>query len=135
MRILIVDDEYTSRAKLKALLAPYGDCDAAPAGGIAFSMFKTAHEEGFPYGLITMDVQLPDGLGQEIVKRMRDWEQEKKSFCADAEARIVMVSFSYYADDVMMAYRTGCDDYLSKPVSADRLQEILAKLGIERAPE
>lgn len=135
MRILIVDDEYTSRAKLKALLSPFGDCDVAPTGAIAFSLFKYAHEEDFPYDLITMDVQLPDGLGQEVVKKIRDWEQKEKSFRDGTESKIVMISFSYYAADVMMAYRTGCDDYLCKPVSGERLDDILIKLGIERMPE
>ena len=45
MRILVVDDDYTCRIKLKTMFAKYGDTDAAPNGDIALMLFEEALDE------------------------------------------------------------------------------------------
>ena len=42
MRILVVDDDFVSREKLKAILAPYGDVESAEDGEAAVRMFEAA---------------------------------------------------------------------------------------------
>ena len=75
MRVLVVDDDYVSRTKLKALLTSLGgDCDALPDGEMVIKMFEKAHEESVPYDLITMDVEMPGMSGQEVVQKIRESE-------------------------------------------------------------
>jgi two-component system, chemotaxis family, chemotaxis protein CheY len=131
MRILIVDDDYTSRVRLKALLAKYGDCDVAPNGEMAFRLFVASHEESFPYELITMDVNLPDAQGQQVVRQIREWEGEQAIYKSGTETKILMISFSGDSGDVVSSFSTGCEGYLVKPVSAEKLKESLSELGIE----
>ena len=135
MRVLIVDDDYTSRVLLKALLAAYGDCDVAPDGDVAMRLFIASHEESFPYELITMDVNLPDAQGQEVVSRIRQWEEENTVFKTGSETKILMISFSGDAGDVVSSFSTGCEGYLVKPVSAAKLKEALLELGVEPEDE
>lgn len=130
MRILIVDDDYVSRTKLKALLSSYGDCDTAPSGKLAFEMFKAAYEEDLPYELITMDVDMPEERGQAIVKKIREWEAAEKIHLRGTEARILMVTVMSAAKEVVSSFRQGCEGYLVKPVTPDKLREALLQIGL-----
>lgn len=130
MRILVVDDDYVSRTKLKALLGPHGDVDAAPSGELAVRMFQAAYREKVPYQLVTMDVNMPDMKGQEVVAAMREWETSQAEMVADGGAKILMITAVKDGKDVMSAFREGCEWYLVKPVTPENLAEALGKLDI-----
>lgn len=132
MRILIVDDDYVTRSKLKALLAVYGDCDVAPNGRIALEMFECAHAESFPYQLITLDVELGDCKGDEVLGQIRAWEAEHRGVDADREASVLMVTVVDDPREVMKSYKKGCEDYLVKPFNAASLYRALSGIGICR---
>ncbi len=130
MRILIVDDDYVSRVKLKTMLAPYGDCDAAPNGKIGFEMFQIAHKEHLPYKLITMDIDMADNDGRTVVKEIREWE-EKNGIVKEGEpAKIIMVSVMSEPKDIMKSFSAGCEAYLIKPFTTEKLEATLKEMGI-----
>ena len=128
MRILVVDDDYVSRTKLKALLSIHGDCDAVPNGELAMAMIEAAHAESVPYELITMDVNMPGMRGPEVVARIREWEKDNGG--PTGGARILMITAVKGGKDVMSAFREGCEWYLVKPVTPENLAESLSKLEI-----
>ena len=129
MRILIVDDDYVSRSKLKAMLSGYGDCDAVPNGTLALDMVKLAQEEGVPYNLITMDIDMPGEKGQEVVEKIRLWEETTNLSAHPSEIKILMVTVISQPRDIMTSFRKGCEGYLIKPVTPQSLKESLAKIG------
>jgi len=130
MRILVVDDDYISRVKLSRLLSTYGHCDNAPSGDIAIALFEYAHRECAPYNLVTMDVEMPEMSGQEVVMRMR--AMEKSWGCEkNLTAKVLMVSARESVKDVVSAYDEGCDGYLAKPIRPDRLIKSLTELGVK----
>lgn len=129
MRVLVVEDEYVSRTKIKALLQPYGDCDAAPTGRIALELVKYAHQEGVPYTLVTMDILLPDIKGQEVVKIIRDWEAVNQ-VPGPERATILMVTALKDIRDVASSYYEGCEGYINKPVTAEKIRTALTEAGL-----
>jgi two-component system, chemotaxis family, chemotaxis protein CheY len=130
MRILIVDDEYVCRMTLKSLLSKSNDCDIATDGPMALAMFAKAHEDGVPYDLITMDVDMPGMSGPEVVGKIRQWEQEHKIHLADNEAKILMITVQQTPQCIVKSFREGCEWYLMKPVRPANVQAALAKLGL-----
>ncbi len=128
MRILVVDDDYVSRMKLKALLTAYGDCDTAQNGESALKSFKTAHKEKFHYQLITMDIEMPDMTGQVVVHDIRKWE-EANNINESQKTKILMVTIKSNMKDIMSAFEEGCEWYLSKPVTPENLAVAMAKVG------
>jgi two-component system chemotaxis response regulator CheY len=130
MRILVVDDDYVSRTKLKALLAVHGDVDAASSGDLAIRMFQAAHGENVPYDLVTMDVNMPDMRGQEVVAAMREYEKNEAADSSAGGAKILMITAVKGGKDVMSAFREGCEWYLVKPVTPENLAEAMGKLEI-----
>ncbi|MEI7892892.1 MAG: response regulator [Myxococcales bacterium] len=129
MRILIVDDDYVSRTQLKALLSSYGDCDAVPDGELALQMIRRAREESVPYELVTLDVEMPDMRGQEVLHRIRTWETEN-GIKPREEAKVLMVSALKDGKSIVTSFKEGCEAYLKKPVTAAKLREVLAEAGI-----
>ncbi len=128
MRILVVDDEYVSRTKLKVLLQAYGDVDAAGSGEIALQMVARAREECVPYRLVTMDINMPDMNGQQAVRRIRELEGTE-----GPASKILMVTVTDDSKDIMASFREGAEWYLIKPVTPAKITEALEKLDISPA--
>ncbi len=128
MRILIVDDDFVSRTQLKAMLAPHGDCDTVDNGELALTIFQRAHQEGTPYGLITMDINMPDLNGHEVVRRLRKWENENRSLTGGFEARVLMITCMDDPKEIMGSFRNGAEWFLTKPITPDKIAEALGKL-------
>ena len=122
MRILVVDDEVVSKAKLSKIMEQYGQCDSAANGGEALEMVEAALEEGQPYQLVTLDIAMPGMDGMEVLDRLRKLEQQKNH-----SSRILMVSSHAQRDLVSECIQFGCDDYLIKPI---RPEDIKKKLRI-----
>ncbi len=123
MRILIVDDDYVSRTKLKKLLSEYGDCDVAPSGEIAIQLVEEADNAGFQYGLITMDINMPQISGHEALKKIME---------IDSHIKILMLTIQKAFKEVVNSYKEGCSWYITKPVDAQKLEDALKEVGIEK---
>lgn len=129
MRILIVEDDIPSRQLLEHLLAGLGTCETADNGRQAFEAVQRAMDDKRPFGLICMDIMMPEMDGMEALKKIRRLEIAHR-IPATASAKIVMITAKGQASDVMTAYNSGCEAYLLKPISKARLFEQLAELGL-----
>ncbi|MBF0177226.1 MAG: response regulator [Magnetococcales bacterium] len=121
MKILIVDDELNNRLLLKKLLTGVGQCDMVSSGQDALVLFEHALGENTPYDLICMDIMMPGIDGLECIRRMRELEKETE-VPPSSESIILMVSALDSPQTVVEAFRKGgCTDYLTKPISRDKL--------------
>ena len=130
VRILVVDDEEISRDKVANLLSDYGDCTEAANGSAALCQFGFAHGSGRPFDLITMDIDMPDLRGHEVVQAMRNWEDRSDHGAGDKKAAIVMLSSMTSGDAIFEAFKQACDDYIVKPITPAKVRDCIAKLGI-----
>jgi two-component system chemotaxis response regulator CheY len=128
MKILIVDDDEVSSARLSILLSHYGTCSVAECGKDALRMFSEANEEGQPYSLIALDIDLPDIKGTEVLREIRRYESEKLKLRPDDAARIIMVTVFNDREYVMDSLEGGCTRYLVKPVDRKSLSKALFML-------
>ncbi len=128
MRILIVDDDYVARSKLKALLSKYGDCDSASTGTLAIELFKQAHQEKLPYQLVTMDIQLGDQRGQAVNAAIRKFEEDS-GIEPQKQTKILMVTIKKEIKEVVLSYAQGCEEYLAKPFTSESIAAAMKELG------
>ncbi len=128
MRILVVEDDFTSRRILQKHLASFGVCEIAVNGQEAVDAVSSAWKEGTPYNLIFLDIMLPEMDGKEVLKRVRSMESEKGVREQD-RAKILMTTALSDSSNVMEAIHLGCNDYLVKPIDKNNLVEKLKKLG------
>ncbi|HKK00786.1 MAG TPA: response regulator [Desulfuromonadales bacterium] len=130
MRILIAEDDFTSRVLMQKLLIPYGECDVVVDGEEALEAFSLALEEGEPYRLVCLDIMMPKMDGQQALKAIRQVEHER-GVSPRNEVRIIMTTALDSPKEVVEAYyRGGCTGYLVKPIEKAKLQELLTDLGI-----
>ncbi|KUG28284.1 response regulator [hydrocarbon metagenome] len=130
MKILVVEDDATSRGVLQSILSEFGQCDLAADGEEGLAVFKRAFTEGEPYDLVCLDILLPRMDGQEVLRGIRRLESEAEGG-KGAEAKVVMITALSDPKNVVEAfYRGGATAYVPKPIDRDHLFQVLGKLGV-----
>jgi DNA-binding response OmpR family regulator len=119
MRLLFVEDEDAIRTPVLRLLTRWGhEVREAASAQDAEELLKTFQPDG-----ALCDMKLPDGTGLEVALR----------------AGVPFVLMSGYAtfDDLVLAMRHGCVDFLTKPVPMKVLRRSLealeTRVGLQRA--
>ncbi len=113
-RILVVDDRRENRMVLLNLLEPIGfEVTLAENGREAVEKVSQ-----FKPDLIFIDLVMPVMMGFEAVTTIR----EMPDFTA---VPIIAVSASVLEGDQVSSQRVGCDAFLTKPVEADKLFDLL----------
>ena len=111
--ILVAEDVESNYLLLKAIIGKIYTLVHAWDGQEAIDLFKQSNPD-----LILMDIKMPvlDGLAATRVIRA-----ESK------EVPIIALTAFAFHDDRVKALEAGCNDYLTKPLSANLLKETIAK--------
>lgn len=130
MRILIVEDDFTSSRLMQLMLGSYGTCHMAVNGKEALKAFDLAHSENNPYQLICLDIMMPEMDGQETLKEIRAREKQL-GVDPQYEAKVIMTTCIDSPRAVIEAYyHGGCTSYLVKPVEKAKLVNLLRDLEL-----
>lgn len=112
-RLLIVDDDAYLRTSLRQQFVAEGFDNIFDVGSA--TGLNTALKEANP-DLILLDIQMPDGNGVEICKRLR-----REGFAKP----IVMLTAKNAESDIIEGLEAGANDYVTKPL---RMGELLARI-------
>ena len=116
-KILIIDDDESTRETLRLYLAEVGYATFAAANGAeGLDLWKRENPE-----LIISDVNLPDANGLELMERMKE---------SDPNLPVIIITAFDDMKSTIAAMQKGAYDYLEKPIDINRL-----KLSIQRALE
>ena len=129
MKMLIVEDDCTTRKILLKFLQPFGEIDVAVDGQEAVTAYREALSSGEPYRLICLDIMMPELDGHGVLKSIRDIEQAQK-VKADDVVKIVMTTALGDSSNVLGAFKGGCEGYVVKPIDKQRLLTELRKLNL-----
>ncbi len=124
MKILIVEDDFTSRNMLAEMLHEYGNVDIAVNGKEALDAYHHALDSE-PYGLICLDILLPGFHGDEILQIIRRTERLRHS--NRKPAVVFMTSADHTVKTVKNILQMGCDGYLIKPFDFPHLHKLLVQ--------
>lgn len=112
MRILIAEDDLTSRTMLAAVLRKNGyEVVETCNGGEAWAVLQQADAPR----LVVMDWMMPDLDGLEVVRRVRQLGQEQPPY-------IIILTTKGEKSDIVAGLDAGADDYLSKPFDPGELR-------------
>ncbi|MES2393468.1 MAG: response regulator [Acidobacteriota bacterium] len=129
MKMLIVEDDFTSRLALQNFLARYGECHVAVNGKEAVEAIGLALDSGQPYELVCMDILMPEMDGKEAVSRIRDLE-ETHGILSSHGAKIIMATAVDDCASVVKSFKELCDAYLFKPIDMRQLLETMQRLKL-----
>jgi signal transduction histidine kinase/PleD family two-component response regulator len=119
--ILLAEDNEVNQLVIRHMLDPSAyDLVVAANGREAVDLFL---KDPSQFDLVLMDVSMPEMDGYEATQAIRKAEAD------DALARtpIVCLTAHVMASDVEMAHDAGMDDFLSKPVSKEKLDRALMR--------
>lgn len=117
MRILIADDDATSRLVLTGVLQKFGHEVVATVNGI--EAWQAMQRPDAPT-LAILDWMMPGLDGVEVIRRVRSLESDERPYL------ILLTSMSEKAD-VVVGLDAGADDYLAKPFDPGELR---ARVGV-----
>ena len=118
MKILIVDDDATSRDVVCATLRKLGhEATVATSGAEAWAVFEAGHVP-----LIISDILMPDIDGLELCRRIRAVNRPKYTY-------IMLLTAIGRETGYLAGMQAGADDFISKPFNADELAARLVVAG------
>lgn len=129
MKVLITEDDFTSRLLMQELLQPYGLTHVAADGGEAIIAVRKSLEEKDPYDLICLDIMMPGLDGQETLVKIRELESAS-GLDLGRGAKVLMTTALHDKGNIMQAFREQCDGYLVKPIEAAKLIAYLEKFSL-----
>ncbi len=126
LRILVVDDNAVNRSVAAGILEKQGHrISFAVDGREAVAAAKRE-----PFDLVLMDVQMPELNGFEATAQIREFER-------GAARRTPIIAMTAHAgkDDRGQCLAAGMDEYVSKPVSREKLRAAMAASLGDSAPK
>lgn len=118
MRFLVVDDSAVDRYFLSSLLQEMGHQVEVFDGTIGV-LEKIANEQ---YSSVFLDIVMPDKDGYKFLRELRLNRQTTHQHVIFCSTKATSAEVSYGLK------RAGANDYLVKPVTRDRLEQILQKI-------
>src|SRR5438105_8154755 len=102
MRVLLIEDDVTTSAKIEAMLQNEGIvCDVTERGNDGLQQGKL-----YDYDIIVLDVLLPDMAEYEVLRRLR---------AAKVRTPVLILSGLDALNDKLKGLGVGADDFLTKP--------------------
>jgi two-component system, cell cycle response regulator len=111
MRILVADDESTTRLVVKAAVQRLGhECLVAEDGDVAWTLIQ-----GSPVDVLFTDWMMPGLDGPELCRRIRALQSDSYTY-------IVLATAMGERNDILSGMEAGADDYLIKPLDPFAVQ-------------
>jgi signal transduction histidine kinase/DNA-binding NarL/FixJ family response regulator/GGDEF domain-containing protein len=119
-RVLVAEDGEDNQQLISILLRGAGIQAVLAPNGVEACRAAMSEE----FDLVLMDMQMPELDGYGATRKLREAGYTKP---------IVALTANAMSDDRAKCIDAGCNDYLSKPISLDRLTAVLAKF-LRNAP-
>lgn len=132
MKILIAEDDASSRKFLQRFMENYGSCDLTVDGLEALDTFLMALDEEEPYDLVCLDIMMPKVDGVKVLQVIKDLEKQR-NFTEEMKTKIIMTTALNDVKLVNQLFDCGCEAYATKPLDIKKLALVMEKLGYFRS--
>lgn len=129
MRALVIEDDDANRKLLEIFLAPHGTCHVSSNGNDGIAKFEEALRTQPGYDLVVLDIMMPGMDGVEVLKRIRQLEDEN-GIPTPEKAKVLMMTAVADKEIVISSFREGCQAYLIKPLDREELIRQLKNLKV-----
>ncbi len=117
-KVLIVEDDLKNYQNILTTLEKVAQCNVVCTGEEALLAYRESLNAREPYSFILLDITMPGINGFEVLQAIRQEEQQINS---PSEKGVFIIVITAYKDSLMEYYDMGWDDFITKPVDADKL--------------
>ena len=100
-------------------------------GKEAIALFQANFKGDKPFDIITLDIEMPDMDGTEVLLKIRDIESNH-NITKENQVKIIMVSFHSDQGHYMTCLQAGCDDYIVKPFTLESVSSAIEKIKLKK---
>lgn len=112
MKILIAEDEFTTRMMIQVCLENWGYRVESVTNGVeAWDILK---KQDAPH-IAILDWEMPEIDGVEVCKRVKEMDCENPPY-------IILLTSRDSKKDIVKGFDAGADDYMTKPFNDDELR-------------
>ena len=131
MRILLAEDGLVNQQVAMGLLRRMGhDVELAENGVLAVDAWRERK-----FDIILMDLQMPEMDGIEATQVIRQEEIERVGQHTNTHIPIIAMTAAAMKGDRERCLEAGMDDYISKPINANQLQQLLETYAPSSEPQ
>ncbi len=124
-RVLVAEDSLVNQELIKRLLTKWGHTAViAENGNDALSLIETGK-----FDVVLMDLQMPELNGFEATAAIRERER-----VTGAHIPIIALTAHALKGDRERCIEAGMDDYISKPIEAEKLFDLIEAAASQSAP-
>ncbi len=125
-RVLLAEDGPDNQRLISFVLKKAGaDVTLAVNGQVAYDLALEASNEGTPFDVILMDMQMPVLDGYEATRNLRE---------AGYSGTIIALTAHAMASDKEKCVKAGCDDYTTKPIDRRKLVALVDQYASQKPP-
>ncbi len=126
MKVLVIDNDPDVRHLIEELPVDITELQALRSGEAAIRGAKNALKRQDPFDLITIDIDLPDMDGRQVLLEIRKMEKE---WAVSKERRSFIMMLTAKADEksVKTSFAAGSNAFIVKPFKPDTILKTLAK--------
>ena len=126
-RILLAEDGPDNQRLISFVLKKAGaEVIVADDGQIAYEQALTARDQGRPFEVILMDMQMPVMDGYTATQKLRE---------AGYDGPIIALTANAMLGDGEKCREAGCDDYLTKPIDRSKFLPMIASYAQHPSPD
>ncbi|MCP3951831.1 MAG: response regulator [Desulfobacterales bacterium] len=112
MKIVIAEDDFTSRTMLQAVLTKWGyEVTTTPDGEAALAAMQTANAPQ----LAILDWMMPGMDGLSLCRKLREQERSKPLY-------LILLTSKNKRGNIIQGLEAGADDYIAKPFDNEELR-------------
>jgi CheY-like chemotaxis protein len=116
IRALIAEDDFATRWRMKRLIEPYICCDIAVNSSEVLLAFEISQDDGTPYDIMLIDVDLPGNTPAEIIADIRKREANRNIVRLD-QIKFVAISRHDTSSRALSEILSQCEGHITRPIN------------------
>lgn len=129
MKILIIEDDKSTQLLLEKIFGANIECTIFTKAMDGIDSFVDKMTQFDSFDAVLIDINLPDLNGVSVLHLMRKFESVK-GIMDNRKAKIIMMTGNADEQNVKDSLKNGCDNFLIKPVSKEKIESKFKAVGI-----